>query len=408
MSDQRFAIIDPAAGASGDMLLGALIAAGASPDWLMALPGRLGLDGVTVSIEPAVRSGIAATRVLVRAPDGRSEGPGDHHHGPHRHLGELLRLVERAPISPWVRERALLAFRLLGEAEGRVHGVPPERVSLHEVGALDALVDIVGAVEGFEQLGVTDIRALPIALGSGWVRAAHGTLPVPAPATAVLVEGLTVGPDGPVEGEATTPTGAALIRALTAGQGPPERWRPIRSGWGAGTRNPPGYPNALRLMLAEPVDEAAEVVLLATDIDDMSPEYLSPLRAALTDAGALDVVMWSTQMKKERFGFRVEVVAAPDRAEQVIEAMFAHSTTTGIRRTRATRETLVRRIEEMPGTGIRVKISEAPGGPRAKPEFEDIRRTASSQGRPVHDVAAELMPAAQALAGSAGSHKEQA
>ena len=164
------------------------------------------------------------------------------HHGPHRHVGDLIAAVERAPLSAWVRERAVRAFRLLGEAEGRVHGVPAEAVALHEVGAVDALMDIVGAIEGFEQLGITRIYHRPVALGSGWVRAAHGVIPVPAPATALLLEGIEVGPNGPVTGEAITPTGAVLLRVLSAGP-PPARWRAIAGGaWGAGGRNPDGVP----------------------------------------------------------------------------------------------------------------------------------------------------------------------
>ena len=173
------------------------------------------------------------------------------------------------------------AFRLLGEAEGRIHGVPAEEVALHEVGAMDALVDVVGAIEGFEQLGIERIHHRPVAVGSGWVRAAHGVIPVPAPATAVLLEGIEIVTDGPVVGEATTPTGAVLLRVLSSGP-PPARWRIAGAGaWGAGGRDPEGYPNALRLILAEPAREAGEVVLLSTDLDDLSPEYLEPLREAL-------------------------------------------------------------------------------------------------------------------------------
>src|SRR5216110_3487916 len=276
----RIAIFDPAAGISGDMTLGALLALGVPEDWLKALPGRLGLGGVGVTVRNAVRCGVACTQVEFAIP----EQP----HG--RHVGELVRLVERAPVSDWVRQRAVRAFRLIGAAEGRVHGVAPDQVHLHEVGAVDAVLDIVGAIEGFEQLGVESIYHLPIAVVNGWVEAAHGRLPVPAPATAILLEGLELagGSGVPIEGEATTPTGAALVRVLSTGA-PPARWRLQQSGWGAGQRNPPHYPNALRLLLAEQAAEAGRVVLLATDVDDMSPEYVEPLRQALVSAGALDV-----------------------------------------------------------------------------------------------------------------------
>ncbi|HEX9755917.1 MAG TPA: nickel pincer cofactor biosynthesis protein LarC [Gemmatimonadales bacterium] len=401
MSYREFAIIDPAAGISGDMLLGALVACGSSRDWLTGLPDRLGLPGVMVEIEEVDRSGVQATKVTVRAPNGSVEGPeyttgsGAGSHG-HRHLGELLERIRRAPISDWVRERATQAFRLLGEAEGRVHGRPAERVSLHEVGALDALVDIVGTVEGFEQLGVTEIYARPVALGAGWVPSAHGTLPVPAPATSYLIEGLTVGPDGPVRGEATTPTGAALLRVLSRGL-PPVQWRAIRSGWGAGSRNPAGYPNALRLIVAEPAAEAAEVVVIAADLDDLSPEYLEPLRVALVEAGALDVQIWSSYMKKGRIGFRVEVVAPLGQEAAVIRAFFAHSTTAGLRWHRAARETLARQVTAVSvgaGEEVRVKILEGPDGARVKPEFDDVNEAAGRMGRPAYEVAREAGEAA--------------
>ena len=409
MPDRRFAILDPAAGISGDMLLGALISAGADQDWLRGLPGRLGFPDVRVEIGQVDRAGIRATKVDVVLPEGSREEPsapvehhgrdhaGDHSHphghGPHRHMGELLAILEGAPLSPWVRERAVRAFTLLGEAEGRIHGVAAAEVALHEVGAVDALVDIVGAVEGFEQLEITRIYHRPVAVGTGWVRAAHGVIPVPAPATAVLLEGLEVGPNGPVVGEATTPTGAALLRALSSGA-PPAHWRAVAGGaWGAGGRNPEGYPNALRLILAEPAQEAGEVVLLSTDLDDLSPEYLDPLREALFAAGALDVQLWGTQMKKGRAGFRIEALVSPGEADLVADALFRHSTTAGLRRQVVERVTLGRQELELDagdGMRVRVKILEAPGGPRAKPEYDDVAAVARRTGRPAHEVARDL------------------
>jgi uncharacterized protein (TIGR00299 family) protein len=283
-------------------------------------------------------------------------------------------------------------FRLVAEAEGRVHGVAPERVSLHEVGAYDALVDIVGGIEGFEQLGIEEVYALPVALGNGWIRAAHGMLPVPAPATGILLEGLEIASGGPVTGEATTPTGAALLRVLSRGA-PPPRWRALATGWGAGTRNPADWPNALRIILAENAAEAGTVVVLSTDLDDLSPEYLEPLREAISAAGALDVQVWTTHMKKGRIGFRIEALAAPDRADAVAEAFFRHSTTAGVRRTTAERITLPReewRLDTGEGQSVRVKTVEAPGGSRSKPEFDDVVREARRTGRPAHLLAGEL------------------
>jgi pyridinium-3,5-bisthiocarboxylic acid mononucleotide nickel chelatase len=415
MSDARFAVLDPVAGISGDMLLGALVSAGAPRDWLQELPRRLGLSQVRVEIESAERCGIQATKVNVLLPGGLQEQPSalveahhDHPHshdsshapalvsahpGEHQHIGELITLVQRARLSGWVEERAVRAFQLLGEAEGRVHGLPADQVPLHEVGAADALVDIVGGIEGFEQLGVTRIFNRPVAVGSGWVRAAHGVIPVPAPATAILLEGLELTSNGPVVGEATTPTGAVLLRVLSEGP-PPLRWRALHAGaWGAGGRNPADYPNALQLILASSAVEAAQVVVLSTDLDDLSPEYLDPLREALFRAGALDVQVWATQMKKGRTGFRVEIIVSPGDSERVAEALFRHSTTAGIRRQLVDRLTLPRQQLEViseDGTAVRVKVLEGPDGPRVKPEYEDVVAVARRTGQPAHEVARDL------------------
>src|ERR671930_646456 len=185
----RIAIFDPAAGISGDMTLGALLSLGVPAAWLEELPRRLGLEGVGVTIRDVRRFGVEGKQGEFAIPD-QPRG---------RHVGELVELVERAQLSLWVKQRAVRAFRLIGEAEGRVHGVAPERVHLHEVGALDAVLDIVGGVEGFERLGIDAIYNLPVAVGNGWLEAAHGRLPVPAPATAILLEGLEVGMLDPVE-----------------------------------------------------------------------------------------------------------------------------------------------------------------------------------------------------------------
>src|SRR6267142_4051034 len=360
----RIAILDPAAGISGDMTLGALLSLGLPVSWLEELSKRLGLGDVTVTVRDVRRSGITCKQVEFTIP----EQP----HG--RHMGELVRLVERAPVSDWVKQRAVRAFQLVGEAEGRVHGVAPEKVHLHEVGAVDAVLDIVGAIEGFEQLGVAAVYAWPVAVGNGWVQAEHGQLPVPAPATAILLEGVELATGGPVEGEATTPTGAALVRVLAAGP-PPRQWRMVKGGWGAGQRNPKHYPTALRILVAEQAAEAGRVALLATDLDDMSPEYVEPLRQALVAAGALDVQTWPVQMEKGRSGFRVEVVAPEELAEPVTAALFRYSTTAGVRRWVAERATLARRqvtVQLTPEVTVRVKVLEQPDaeGVRVKPEYD--------------------------------------
>jgi uncharacterized protein (TIGR00299 family) protein len=388
----RIAILDPFAGISGDMLLGALVDAGLDPSWLRSLPKRLGLAKAGVDIGQVRRGGIRATKVDFRIPQ-QDAGLGGHG----AHVGQLIERVRGARVSQWVRERAVRAFTLIGEAEGRVHGVSPERVHLHEVGAVDAVLDIVGVSEGFERLGADAVHNLPVATGSGWVASEHGQLPLPAPATALLLEGLSVAHAGPVEGEATTPTGAALVRVLSAGA-PPATWRQIRCGWGAGTRDPAGYPNALRLLLAEAAGEAGEVEVVATDIDDLAPEYLEPLREAVFAAGAVDCVIWATQGKRGRVSLRVEVVTPPAAADAVVEALFAHSTTAGVRRWHTLRHTLRRRemaVELAPDVRVRVKVTEAPGGARLKPEYLDVVHAAGRLRRPALGVAREVLRRAE-------------
>lgn len=383
----RIAIFDPAAGISGDMTLGALLSLGLPVSWLEELPHRLGVRDVRVAVRDVRRSAVTCKKVDFEIP----EQP----HG--RHVGELVQLVERAPISDWVKTRAIRAFQLVGEAEGQVHGVAPEKVHLHEVGAVDAVLDIVGAIEGIERLGVDSVYNLPVAVGQGWVEAAHGRLPVPAPATAILLEGLEIRGSGPVEGEATTPTGAALLRVLSAGA-PPERWRMMGSGWGAGERDPKHYPNALRILVAEAASEASRVVVLATDVDDMSPEYVDPLRQALVSAGALDVQTWPVQMKKGRQGFRVEVMAPEALADAITAELFRHSTTAGVRRWFAERATLPRHqlTVQLDGVAVRVKVLDG-GNVRVKPEYDDVLAAAKALGRPPIDVARAVERDAEAL-----------
>lgn len=400
----RFAVIDPAAGISGDMLLGALLDAGAPVESLRSLPTRLGVPQVQVVVAKVRRCGMSATRVEVRLPDGGGDHqhlhPADHpHHGPHQHLGDVLDSLRRAEISATVRQRAGEAFRLLCAAEADVHGSALDSVVLHEVGAADAIVDIVGVLEAFEQLGIDRVSILPVAVGSGWVPSAHGMLPVPAPATVRLLEGLVISAGGPVTGEATTPTGAVLLRLLHNFPLPP-RWRPGVSGWGAGARDPEHYPNTLRVVLAELAEEAGHVVTLSSDMDDMSPEYIDPLREALVAAGALDVVLWGTQMKKGRLGLRVEVTCDTPSTGAVTEAFFLHSTTAGIRRGLMERVTLPRReilVAAPDGVLIPVKVLDTPAGPRVKSEYEAVRVAALRLGRPALDIAREVERQARTL-----------
>jgi len=438
MAENRFAIIDPAAGASGDMLLGALVAVGLPDAWAEGLPARLGIPDVRVSVARVRRCGLEAVEVRVELPGGQHEHPAlevgaaapkahvhGHGHGhepdaahdhsqaghllhahahgdhPHRHVGELLCIIEAGDFSAAVKARAGAAFRLLAEAESRVHGVTAGDVALHEVGALDALVDIVGTMDGFERLGVERVHVLPLALGTGWVTAAHGTMSVPAPATALLVEGLEIGPNGPVTGEATTPTGAVLLRSLGEGP-PPARWRARRTGWGAGGRDPAGYPNVLRLVVAEAAPEAGLVFTVVTDVDDLSPEYLPPLREALAEAGAVDVQAWVTIAKKDRPGFRIEALVPLDGLERVRDAFFRHSPTAGLRWWPAERVTLPREMVEVAVGGelVRAKVLAGPDGPRIKAEYDDVVAAAKRLGRAPRDVASDVQDAVRRRLGA--------
>jgi uncharacterized protein (TIGR00299 family) protein len=383
----RIAILDPAAGISGDMLLGALVGAGVREDWLAGLPARVGVPDVRVRLQAVDRSGVRAMKVDFDIPAGHD--PPHHDHG--RSVAALIRLVEAAAVAPHVADRAVRAFELLGRVEGRVHGVPPMEVHLHEVGAVDAVLDIVGVIEGFDLLGIDAVYNFPVALGSGWVNAAHGALPIPAPATIDLLEGVEIASGGPVVGEATTPTGAVLLRVLSQGA-PPVRWRVRGTSWGAGTRDEPAYPNALRLIVADTASEAGVAEVLATDIDDLSPEYLDPLREAVFAAGALDCQIWPTHGKKGRVSFRVEVLTGLAESEPVIDALFRHGHTAGVRRTATWRSTLDRRTVQVELAGqhrVGIKVWDGPGGQRMKAEYEDVRSAAEALGKPAGDVARE-------------------
>src|SRR5512132_3754318 len=304
------AILDPFSGISGDMTLGALIDVGLDPAWLQALPQRLGLEGITVRVQDVRRGELACKKVDFDIPP--------QPHG--RHIRQIRALVAAAGVPDRVRERADRAFTAIATAEGEIHGVSAEKVHPHEVGAVDAILDVVGSVWGFELLGVERVYCGPISLGDGTVRAAHGVLPVPAPATLKLLEGLEVRPGPEGSGELVTPTGAALVRVLSEGP-PPASFVPKRSGFGAGTKEFKGRANALRVVLAEPVaggrhdgGEVERLVQLAADVDDMSGEYVAAAADALREAGALDVVLLATTMKKGRPGTRVEVLASEQRA----------------------------------------------------------------------------------------------
>lgn len=376
----RIAILDPFSGISGDMTLGALVAVGLDPDFIRGLPSRLGLEGIGVSVTPVVRAGIACTKVDFEIPP--------QPHG--RHLRHIRAILEKADAPPQVKERADAIFLALTTAEAEIHGTTIEKVHLHEVGAVDSILDVIGSVWGFHLLGVERVYCGPLVLGEGTVHAAHGEMPVPAPATLKLLEGLTVRPGPAGSGELVTPTGAALVRQLTAGLAP-ESYQPFRSGYGAGTKDFPKRANALRITLAELAVTAAteSLVELVADIDDMSAEYVAGAADALREAGALDVTVIPTVMKRGRPGLRMEVLARPADAGPLEARLFRETTTIGVRRRRVERQALERTTASVQvlGHSISVKVAVLPDGTkRAKPEFVDVQRVSLATGQPLQDI----------------------
>jgi hypothetical protein len=380
------AILEPFSGISGDMTLGALVAVGLDPEWLRALPLRLGLNGIGVRIETVQRSQIACIKVDFDIPP--------QPHG--RHLRQIRQIVSQSEAPAEVRDKADAAFTAIAEVEAEIHGTTVDRVHLHEVGAVDAILDVVGAIWGLSEVGVSRVYCQSLTLGDGYVKTSHGLLPVPTPATMRLLEGHAVrmGPAG--AGELVTPTGAALVRVLS--EGPAPAFTPRRSGFGAGTKDFPDRPNALRITLADvAVDAAVEsLVVLATDVDDMSAEHVANAADALRGLGALDVTTMAVHMKKGRLGARIEVLARPASAGALEDALFELTTTIGVRRIPVERRALprVHRTVDVLGHAVRVKVSTLPDGERRrKPEYEDVRVVSRATGRSLEDVASLALAA---------------
>ena len=378
----RTAILDPFSGISGDMTLGALIGVGLDPEWLRALPERMGLPQVSVDIREVLRGEIVCWKVDFEIPP--------QPHG--RHIDQIRELVANSGAPDDVRERADKAFWSIASSEGEIHGLPPEQVHLHEVGAVDAILDVVGAIWGFSELGVEDVRCGTIRTGDGTVRAAHGLLPVPAPATLKLLEGYRVSPGPEGAGELVTPTGAALVRALSTGL-PPAEYIPRRSGFGAGTKDFVGRANALRIVLAD-VDLARagpseRATIVACDVDDMSPEYVAGAAERARVAGALDVTLVAVTMKKGRQGTRIEILCRPEDAPRFEALLLRETTTIGVRRSEVDRVVLAREdaTVDVLGHTVRVKVvTLSDGGRRAKPEFDDVQRVALATSRSAADI----------------------
>lgn len=382
----RIAILDPMSGIAGDMCLGALLDCGLPESFVRELPQTLGIADIGVDITRVSRGQIACTKVDFRVPP--------QPHG--RHLKHIKAIVEATPAPSSVKEKAIRCFTLITECEAAIHGTTVERVHLHEVGSVDAILDIVGTIWGLEQLGVEQVFCGTIPLGDGFVDTQHGRMAVPTAATLRLLEGLPVrpGPDG--SGELTTPTGAALVRVLSEGP-PPAEFVVTRSGFGAGTKDFKDRANALRIWLAE-VSAATtsgssagddSVIVLAADVDDMTGEEVAAVADRLREAGASDVVLLQTVMKKGRPGVRVEVLSARGDVERLERLLLTESTSIGVRRYTASRTVLPRErvVVRVDGHEIALKVVTRPDGRRtAKAEADDVQRVAAATGRSVRDV----------------------
>ena len=391
----KVAHFDCVSGVSGDMTLAALVSAGWPAAALRELPARLGLEGVSVEVSEVRRGPFAATRVEVRC-----GGP-----QPHRHLHHVEAILERADLPAPVRARAREVFGRLAAAEAEVHGTTVQKVHFHEVGAVDAIVDVAGALAGLEALGVGRVTASALPLGGGSVLSEHGRIPVPAPATALLLRGAPVH-GGPVEAELVTPTGAALLATLVSAWGPPPPLTLERVGTGAGAREFPDHPNVLRLFVGEAVEAplpGRQVAVLETAVDDDNPQFVAALVPRLMAAGALDAMLVPATMKKGRSGVWLVVVAEPARAEALARLVLAGTSTLGVRVRLEQRFELPRREETVitPFGAIRVKVATLPeGGERATPEFESVREAAERAGRPLREVSEAAVTAWREAAGA--------
>ena len=404
-------------GASGDMVLGALLDAGLPLDELRRALGTLALDGAEVSAKPVLRAGVSATKFIVREHGEDAHRPShehdhDHghahnhehddahthqhalaavaHHHPHRSLAEINAIIERSALSPAAQDRAKLLFRRLGEAEAAIHQIPIDKIHLHEVGALDSIIDIVGAVFALEWFHADRIVSSPLNVGGGMVNSAHGHFPVPAPATVKLLGEAPVYSSG-VQSELVTPTGALLVTSYATSFGPLPAMTVEHVGYGAGDRDLPNTPNVLRVFVGESTDQphTERIVVLQSELDDMNPQLFGLVMERLYAAGALEVYFASVQMKKNRPGTLLTVLARPEQREELSAIVFRETTTIGVRYHEVLRERLEREIVDVttPLGTVRFKVARLGDTiVNAAPEFEDCLKIAAERRVPVKDV----------------------
>ena len=402
------------AGISGDMNLGALVDMGADAERLVAELGKLNLDGWRIEFSKDSRSGIFGTRAdVVLSEETDCGGHGhththaessahshehetDGHHHAHSHVhrpySEVVKIVNSSGISENAKKLSLKIFDRIAAAEAKIHGRDISEVCFHEVGALDSIVDIVGAAICADLLGVENFACSEIELGGGTVRCAHGILPVPAPATAEILRGFAVKING-AHHECTTPTGAAIVAALCGSQSAAPRGKILATGIGIGHRDSPELPNILRVMLVESGDSAAEyeigkMFLLAANIDDMTSEELAFARSRLLESGAADVWQEQIAMKKSRAAAKLCVLAHAADRQKLLECIFANTSTLGVRFSEIERAALPRKVvafESSLGT-VRLKISDFGGAKKIKPEFDDCEKIAREKNIPLAEV----------------------
>jgi len=383
----RQAYLDGSSGISGDMFLGALLDAGFDAHQLLEGLKKLSLGFFKLKRTRATRGGITGTRFEV-------EVMGDQ---PHRNLSDIEAILGAPGLSEGVKDKALKIFRKLAEVEGKIHGKAAADIHFHEVGAVDAIIDIVGACVGLEALEISEVISSPLNVGGGRVEAEHGSLPVPAPATAELLQGIPVYSSG-VEGELVTPTGAAIISTLAASFGPLPSFKIERIGYGAGAKEFPKHANMARLFLGErleavkaeagrPGDELVSII--EANLDDMSPQLYGYLVDQALAAGALDVTCGSVQMKKNRPGLQVTILTTPEKADALAQLVFEQTTTIGLRIYEARRKVLEREHVEVetPYGKVRIKVAKREGKVlNAAPEYEDCQKLAAEKNVPLKEV----------------------
>ncbi len=386
------AYFDCYSGISGDMTLGALVDLGLSIDDLRAALSSLPVSGYTIEAGRVMRCGIGATHIKVVT---------DEHH-PHRHFSHIRKIIEGSELPARVKERSIEAFHKIAVAEAAIHETTVEKIHFHEVGAVDAIVDIVGAMWGLDELGIDRVECSPVAVGSGTVRCAHGEMPIPAPATARLLEGKPVS-SGAVSGELATPTGAAIITTVAERFGPLENFSISKIGYGAGTREYEKHTNYLRILMGESAGanvgsalplEKKELALITTEIDDMPAEIFGHVLELLFAAGCLDAHAVPVQMKKNRPGTSLHVLVEPEHVDSTLELLFRETTTFGVKVVRCDRYALPRRIDTVETTLGPVKVKVGLWGDavlKATPEYEDCRRLAAEKNLPLAQVFAAVI-----------------